>query len=310
MGDSADPSPQAPMRIAIAGASGLIGSALSSALRASGHAVIRLVRTPRDETDAVVWNPATGKIDATRLGDVDAIVNLAGENIGAGRWTASRREAIWLSRIDATRTLVGLLRQRHPRPAVLVNASAVGFYGDCGDQTLSEDHAAGDGFLADVCEAWELEARAAESTGVRVVRARFGVVLAREGGALAKMLPLFRCGLGGRMGTGRQWMSWIALDDAVRALLYLVGNHRCSGVFNLTAPAPVTNAEFTRVLAQRLRRPAMLPVPAWALTMILGEMARGTLLASTRAVPERLLAEPFHFEHPHLEAALRHVLRS
>lgn len=297
-----------PRRIVIAGASGLIGQALTTHLEAQGHAVVRLVRSREATAGERRWDPAAGELDADALEGVDAIVNLAGANVGAGRWTALRREAIRRSRIDATTTLVNALSKLRRRPAVLVNASAVGFYGDRGDETLNESSGPGDGFLAEVCQEWEAAAAGAERHGVRAIMLRFGVVFAPRGGALEKLLPVFRCGVGGRIGSGRQWMSWVAIDDAVRVLTWSIDRADARGAFNATAPEPVTNAVFAATLARVLRRPAILPVPATVLRLAMGEMAEATILASTRAVPRRLAECGFGFLHPTLEAALRRVL--
>lgn len=293
------------MKIVVAGASGLIGRSLVPALQASGHEVRRLVRGAATMADEILWNPAAGAFDASRLGDVDAIVNLAGENVGAGRWTAARRERIMRSRVDTTRTLVRAMATIERRPTVLLNASAIGIYGSAGDEVLTESRRVGQGFLADVCRAWEAEAELAAPFGARVVRLRFGVVLASDGGALAKMLPVFRCGLGGPVGDGRQWMSWVSLADAVRAVGYLLNDSHAAGAFNVTAPNPVTNAEFARVLGKVLRRPAVLSIPRWSLRTVVGDMADETLLASQRAVPARLSERGFRFEHETLPPALR-----
>jgi uncharacterized protein (TIGR01777 family) len=295
------------VKIVVAGASGLMGSALVPALCAQGHTVVRLVRRAPIGSDEVFWNPAAGKLDMTQLGKVDAIVNLAGENVGAGRWTAARRERIWSSRIDATRTLVVGLDRLAPIPSVLINASAVGIYGDRGDEELTEASEIGHGFLAETCFAWETHAAGASRRGVRTVLLRFGVVLTRKGGALAKMLPLFRLGLGGRLGDGKQWMSWVSLDDAVGAILHVLADARCAGPANVVASEPVTNADFTATLARAVRRPAVFPVPAVVLRLIFGQMARETVLASARVVPARLSETGFKFRHETLEAALREL---
>lgn len=305
MNATRNPIHKSPQRVAIAGASGLIGRALADSLRTSGRSVVRLVRGGPDAPDTISWDPAVGRIAAEALEGFDAIVNLAGENVGEGRWTAARRKAIRQSRTAVTRTLVAAIARLRRKPGVLVNASAVGFYGERGEDLLTETSSAGRGFLAEVCQAWEAEAFAAERAGVRVVVARFGVVLARQGGALAKMLPLFRCGLGGRMGDGRQWMSWITLADAVRALAHLMERPQSHGPYNLTAPEPVTNARFTAALAAALRRPAVFPAPAWGLRTVLGEMADATVLASARAVPAKLREEGFRFDQPEIATALQ-----
>ncbi|MDP3071512.1 MAG: TIGR01777 family oxidoreductase [Opitutaceae bacterium] len=296
--------------VLVTGASGLIGRGLVAFLRTQGHVVRSLGRgTPRGP-DEFQWDPAAGKIDPAALAGVDAIVHLAGENVAGGRWTAARKAAILASRVQGTRTLAAAIAACAPsaRPEVLVSASAVGYYGHRGDERLSEAAAAGDGFLAEVCQAWEREVAAVEPLGVRTVALRTGVVLTPAGGALAKMLPAFRAGVSGRLGSGRQWMGWIAPDDLAamyeRALLDPVWRGPCNAV----APEPVTNAEFTATLARVLRRPAVLPTPAFLLKLIFGRMAEDTLLVSTRAMPERARATGFTWRHAELEAALRHVL--
>lgn len=297
-------------RVVIAGASGLLGQALARRLEELGHSVVRLVRRPAGGTREVSWNPAAGELDPAALEGADAFVNLSGENVGAGRWTPARRAAILRSRVDATRTLVLALQRMHRRPEVMVTASAVGFYGHRGDEVLAEDAAIGHGFLPEVCLAWETHAEGAARVGARAVMVRLGVVLTPAGGALAKMLPAFRLGLGGRVGDGRQWLSWVGLEDAVRALQHVMLEPRCRGPVNLVAPEAVTNATFAATLGRVVGRPAVVPVPAWALRAVLGEMADGTLLASTRAVPRKLLESGFVFRHPMLESALRHELEA
>ena len=296
------------MKILVAGASGLLGRALVPFLQTQGHSVVRLVRRATTAVDEVTWNPATGEGDAARLEGVDAVINLSGENVAAGRWTTARRERIFRSRVDATRTLVTLLARLSRKPAVMVNASAVGFYGDRGEEELTEASAAGDGFLAEAVQAWEAEAGKVSAQGIREVRLRLGVVLSPAGGALAKLLPLFRAGLGGRMGSGRQWMSWISVDDAVGALYHAVVSPQMSGAVNGTATDPVTNAGFTAMLAGVLRRPAVLPVPAAVLRGVFGQMADETILASAKVIPGKLTATGYGFRWPHLDGALRHVL--
>ena len=297
-------------KIVIAGASGLVGRALVPALRAEGHEVCRLVRGRAARgPDEIPWDPAAGTIDRERLSGTGAIINLAGENIAAHRWTEARRTQILRSRVEATRTLVAALGAIEPRPRVLLNASAIGYYGDRGDDVLTEASSIGHGFLPEVCLAWETHAEGAARLGVRTVRLRFGVVLAREDGALAKMLPLFRLGLGGRMGSGRQWMSWIALDDVVGSIRHALADEGCAGPLNVTAPQPVTNAEFAATLGRVLRRPAILPVPALALRAAVGNgIAHEALLASQRALPARLQEGGYAFRYPALDAALRAVL--
>lgn len=292
------------------GASGLVGSALVPALRQQGHQVVTLVRRPARREDEIAWNPAAGELEPATLASTDAIVNLAGENLAAGRWTAARKEALLRSRLDSTRTLVRALARAESRSRVLVNASAIGFYGDRGDDVLTEGSPAGRGFLPELCVEWETEAQAAESLGVRVVRLRLGVVLAREGGALARLLPLFRLGLGGRLGDGRAWMSWIELDDLVRVVSAALTDPHLEGAINAVAPGPVTNGEFTAALGRTLHRPAVLPVPRWLLELVYGEMAGATLFASARVMPDRLLAGGFAFRQPDIVAALRYAIGS
>ena len=292
------------MRVAITGASGLIGNRLSSFLSENGHEVLALVRRNARSTDEVSWDPAGGHIDVDRLEGIDAVVHLAGENIAGGRWTTARKAAIRDSRVHGTRTLCDGLRRLDRRPRVLVSASAIGFYGDRGDEALTEESASGDGFLADVCRRWEDAAAPASAAGIRVVTLRIGVVLTSEGGALKTMLPPFRLGIGGVLGAGDQYMSWIAIEDLVRAIYHCIDNEALRGPVNAVAPSPVTNQELTRALGRVLHRPTFLPVPAFALRLLVGEMADALLLASTRVEPVRLRAAGFEFLHPRLEEAL------
>lgn len=296
------------LRVAVTGSSGLIGTELCRRLEAEGHAVLRLVRrTPRGEGEAH-WDPAAGVIDAAALEGLDAVVGLAGENVGA-RWTTERRRRIRASRVDATlllgETLAGLARP----PRVFVSASAVGYYGIRGDERLDESSPPGTDFLAQVVRDWEAAADPAASAGIRVVHPRIGVVLAADGGVLARMLPPFRLGLGGRMGSGRQWMSWIALDDLVDVLLRALRDDALAGPVNAVAGA-ATNAEFTATLGRVLRRPTVTVVPAFALRAAFGEMAEDTILASQRVEARRLAALGHQFRHPDLEGALRAILAS
>jgi uncharacterized protein (TIGR01777 family) len=296
------------MKVLVTGSSGLIGSALVPALRGAGHSVVRLVREPPGP-DAARWNPDDGSLDRSALDGVDGVVHLAGENIAAGRWTAKQKARIRNSRVRGTALLARAMRERDTKPKVFLSGSAVGFYGDRGAELLDETSARGLGFLADVCAEWEAAARLAADAGVRVVNLRTGIVLSREGGALRKMLPPFRVGLGGPVGSGTQYMSWIAIDDLVGALLYLLVTDSVTGAVNLVAPTAVTNREFTTALGRALRRPTLFKVPAFALRLALGEMADEMLLASIRAQPARLAASGYRFRYPDLEAALRHVLR-
>jgi uncharacterized protein (TIGR01777 family) len=298
----------APRRtIAITGGTGMIGSALTWFLRTGGHTVRWITRTPDVSRGDIGWNPEAGVLDAAHLAGVDAVIHLAGANVGE-RWTAEHKRAILDSRLLGTRTLVAaLLRMPHP-PEVLVSGSAVGYYGDTGSIVVDESATKGDGFLAGVCQGWEDETAPAVAAGIRVAIARTGVVLSPAGGALAKMLPAFRCGIGGPLGSGKQWMSWIALDDEVGALHFLLMNKAARGLFNLTAPAPAPNVDFVRTLGAVLARPVILPVPAFALTALFGEMAQTTILEGQRVLPTRLQSAGFEFRHPTLDDALRFEL--
>jgi hypothetical protein len=285
-------------RIVVTGASGLIGQAL-----AARTDITPMGRKPRADS-GLWWEPEQGVVHDDGE-PIAAVVHLAGANIGAGRWTAERRAEIERSRVNGTLAIVRWIAERRQRPAVLVSASAVGIYGDAGERERRESDPAGSGFLTVVCQRWEREAVRAEDIGVRVVRARIGVVLSREGGALRAMEPLFRYGLGGPLGSGRQWFPWVHLRDAAGALLWLTAGSQHSGVYNVVAPGIVRQIEFARALGSVLHRPALLPAPAFALRAALGQMADEVLLASQRAVPERLQAEGYAFEFPELEPALR-----
>jgi uncharacterized protein (TIGR01777 family) len=295
-----------PLHVAITGATGVIGRALAAFLTTGGHRVTRVVRG-RPAPGDVAWDPAAGTIDAAGLEGVDAVVHLAGENVGAGRWTPERKRRIQASRAEGTALLARTLASLSRRPSVLVSASAVGVYGNRGDAPIPDGAPpgpAGD-FLVQVAHAWEDATAAARDAGIRVALPRFGVVLTPAGGALAKLLPLFRAGLGGPVGGGRQWMSWIAIDDAIGLIHHAIASEALAGPFNAVAPAPVTNAEFTATLGRVLGRPAVLPAPAPALRLVFGEMAEGTLLSSQRALPERALASGYAYRHASLEGALR-----
>ena len=300
-----------PLRILIAGGSGLVGRALVPFLRTQGHEVTRLVRRAAVAADEVSWSPGEGRIEPQTMRGVDVVINLCGEGVADTRWTDERKAVILRSRVDSTRTLVAAMaavRVERLRPFVFVSASATGIYGNRGDDELDENEPAGAGFLANVCAAWEREAVTAEELGVRVVRLRTGVVLTPAGGALAKMLPAFRIGLGGRLGSGRAWMSWISIDDAVGAIYHAVLDRRCGGALNVVAPQAVTNAEFARTLGRVLRRPAWMTAPRFALKLGMGEMTDEALLSSARAVPAKLAEAGYAFREPTLEGALRHVL--
>jgi uncharacterized protein (TIGR01777 family) len=297
------------MIVAVTGSTGLIGSALVSALEADGHLVRRVVRRPAHPEDHDIrWDPAAGTIDAVELSSVDAIVHLAGANVAGRRWTAAYKAQIRDSRVLGTRLLCKTIAGMLTKPAVFVSASAVGYYGDRGEEELDETSPPGSGFLADVCQQWESETAAARDAGVRVVNLRFGVVLSRDGGALAQMLIPFRMGVGGVLGSGRQYISWIALDDAVRAIEFVLQAAALTGPVNAVAPNPVTNRQFTEALGRVVGRPTILPMPAFAARMAFGEMADEMLLSSARALPRALENVGFAFQHPQLEPALRDIL--
>ncbi len=295
------------MNILISGASGLIGSALVKSLSEAGHAVRRLVRRAAGPAE-VRWDPAAGRLDAADLEGLDAVVHLAGENIAAGRWTRRRKARIRDSRAKGTHLLSRTLAGLADPPGVFISASAVGFYGDRGDRQLDEQSPPGSGFLAEVCRRWEAATEPAAGAGIRAVQLRTGMVLASHGGALAKMLPIFRLGLGGRLGSGRQYVSWITLNDVAGAVGHVLLDETLRGPVNLVAPQPVTNRRFTAALGRVLKRPTWLPAPALALRIVLGKMAEELLLAGARVMPKRLLDAGYRFRHPELEAALRHVL--
>ena len=296
------------MKILVSGSSGLIGTALVSALTSNSHEVTRLVRgQPPSGEKAARWDPMAGTIDASALEGVDAVVHLAGENIAA-RWTATQKAKIRDSRVRGTQLLCETLARLSSPPQVLVSASAIGYYGDRGEEILTDESPPGRGFLPEVCRAWEAATEPAKQRGMRVVILRLGMVLSAAGGALAKMLPPFRLGLGGMVGSGRQYMSWIALDDVVGTIQHAIVTDALQGPTNAVAPQAVTNQEFTRTLGKALGRPTLLPLPAFAARLIFGEMADELLLASTRVQPAKLVASGHRFRYPELEAALRHVL--
>jgi len=294
------------MRIAITGSSGFIGSALVVALRAAGHEPIPIVRRA-PKAGEVEWDPDSGRLDPAKLEGVDAAVNLAGEKI-AGRWTADKKQRIRESRLRGTKLLVDTLSGLNSKPSVLLSASAVGIYGDRGDEVLTESSPPGAGFLAELGVEWEAEANRAAASGIRVVNPRLGIVLDKHGGALKEMLRPFRMGVGGVLGSGRQYMSWIALEDTVRAFLHLLENQTVSGPVNVAAANPCTNRDFTKALGSALHRPTLIPVPPFALRMLFGEMADEALLASVRVMPARLHESGFHFNHPDVQSAIRDAL--
>jgi uncharacterized protein (TIGR01777 family) len=297
------------VRIAVAGSTGMIGSALLPRLTRDGHEVLRLVRSRPAGRGASSWDPATGVIDGDALRATDVVVNLAGRSIGAGRWTAARKREILESRSRSTGLLAETMAKLDGGPRTLVSMSGVHWYGvDRGDEVLTEASGPGEGFMAEVCRAWEAAANPARAEGIRVVHVRGGIVLSRQADALRRLLPLFRLGLGGRFGSGRQWWSWISIDDAVGILRHAVVEGAVEGPVNATAPAPVTNAEFTRALAATVHRPALLPVPRFGPRLLVGDLADELLYGSQRVLPERALASGYAFRHTELAPALRELL--
>ena len=297
------------MDVLVTGSHGLIGSALIRTLRTDGSRVRRLVRSEPEGTDDVRWDPIAGAVDSARLEGLDAVVHLAGAGIGDRRWTPARKQLILDSRARGTRLLSETLASLARKPAVLVSGSAVGYYGDRGDDLLTEDSGSGDGFTAEVCRAWEVATAPAAHAGIRVVTVRTGIVLDARGGALARMLLPFRLGLGGRIGSGRQYMSWIALDDEVGAILHAIRNPALSGPVNLTAANPVTNAQFTAALGHAVHRPTLLPTPLLALKAVYGgELVQNLLVAGQRVLPRRLESTGYEFAYPELDSALSAVL--
>lgn len=298
-------------QILISGADGFVGSALQRHLRKQGIPHAKLVRqTPSPGTSAFLWDPYHFQFreEMRRLNGIRAAIHLSGENISSGRWTVEKKRRIHRSRIDSTRSLVALLTQLEPRPEVLICASGMGYYGDRGDEVLTESSSSGAGFLPEVCREWEQAADTGTAVGIRVVNLRFGVILAAQGGALKQMLPLFKLGLGGTLGNGFQWMSWISLAEVLRVVDFCLAEPQISGPVNAVCPTPVTNREFTRSLAHYLHRPGLLRVPSSALTLVFGEMANAAILASTRALPAKLQGMGFTFQHSMLAAAWLSIL--
>jgi uncharacterized protein len=300
------------MKIMVTGATGLVGTALVAALAREGHTVCRLVRSGTKSTGGTVgtfdvpWDPETGSLGGAAVG-AEAVVNLGGASIAGGRWTNTRKKLLRTSRVDATRALVAALGKMNAKPGVLVSASAVGFYGNRGDETLTEESAPGNTFLANLAKDWETEALRAEEFGTRVVLARFGIVLATEGGALPEMMLPFRFGVGGRIGDGKQWMSWVTLEDVVAILRLALIKSDLRGPINVVAPEPVRNADFVKELAKAMHRPAIFPAPAFALRLAIGEMADALLLSSQRSVPQELTRAGYSFASRSLTDALETI---
>ena len=295
--------------VAITGASGMVGTALATVLRESGHKPVSITRKASESNEgSIVWDPASGLKNPSRLETVDTVVHLAGENIAGGRWTAALKDRIRRSRVEGTRSLVKSIAAIGHRPKTLVCASAIGFYGERGDTVLDEDAVAGSGFLAEVCRGWEQEAEAATELGLRVVKVRIGVVLSPKGGALAKMLLPFKLGAGGIIGSGKQYWSWIGLHDLVRIIAFCVEHDSIRGAVNAVSPNSMTNYDFTKGVGRALHRPTLFPLPAFAAKLVLGEMANELLLSSTRVIPKKLKEQGFEFHYPELVGCLEHEL--
>lgn len=297
------------MKILVSGASGLVGRALIPALEEDGHAVLRLVRHPvRDPGEEMQWNPYADRIDESSLPPFDAVIHLSGESI-SGRWNAAKKRAIYDSRIRSTAYLAECMERMEKPPAVWLCASAIGYYGTRKDETLTERAIPGKNFLATVCEDWEKATKPASDRGVRVVNMRLGVVLAKEGGTLPLMMRPFKMGVGGIIGNGRQYLSWITLDDLITAMVFALNTDSLSGPVNFVAPNPATNREFTKALGKALKRPTLLRTPAFALRAALGQMAKELILSSTRVIPKKLTDAGFEFEHPEIDGALKSILK-
>ena len=295
------------MKVAVTGSSGLIGTSLVSFLSKKDIVVSKILRE-NPEDDDISWKPEDGDWNSAFTGGVDGIVHLAGESVASGKWTRKKKEKIRNSRIEGTKRLCEHILKLPTPPSVLVCASAIGYYGNRGVEFLNEGSSRGSGFLPDVCLGWEEAAESVSKAGIRVVNVRFGIVLSKDGGALAKMMTPFKIGMGGKIGSGTQYMSWIAMDDATSAIYHTLITESLKGPVNVTAPNPVTNKEFTNTLGEVLKRPAVVPIPAFAAKLAFGEMANDLLLASTKVAPKRLSDSGYKFQYPELENALKHVL--
>jgi uncharacterized protein (TIGR01777 family) len=294
------------MNILITGSSGLIGTSLVRSLKISGNTVLSLSRTPGE--DGFKWDPVRGQIELPHNVNIEAVIHLAGENISRARWSKKQKGRILDSRVKGTRLLIDTIIRLQPPPKTLLSASGIGIYGDRHDVLLGEDDHPGEGFLVDVAREWEAATRLASEAGIRVANLRMGVVMSKEGGVLRRLLPLFKYGFGSVLGSGNQYMSWITIDDVVRAIEYILTNEDIKGPVNMVAPNPVTNREFTKTLGVVLRRPAIFRIPSWAIQAVYGEMGKELLLASTRALPRCLLSSGFDFQFPYLREGLRHML--
>jgi uncharacterized protein len=298
------------MKILISGSHGLVGKALIKALEADGHEIYRLVRYAPHSEKEIEWSPDRYSIAISRIEGFDAVFHLAGESIASGRWNDEKKRKIRESRTKGTKLLADALANLEQPPKTLISASAIGYYGDRGDELLTETSTSGKDFLAGVCVEWEKATEHARAKGVRVVNTRFGIILDKEGGALAKMLTPFRMGIGGRIGDGKQWMSWIALDDVIEALRFTLKNESMNSPVNFVAPHPVTNAEFTKTLGSVLSRPTFFPIPEFGVRLAFGEMADALLLSSQRVEPTKLVDSRYQFIYSNLESALRSILNS
>jgi uncharacterized protein (TIGR01777 family) len=297
------------MRILITGASGLIGTALQRSFDEIGHELLLASRKEAKDSQHIQWDVEKGFSELERLEGIDAVVHLAGESVFGLSWSDAKKKAIRDSRVDGTRSVVEAISKLKARPNVLVAASAIGFYGDRGDEEMTESSAAGDTFLAEVSKEWESEARRAEDAGIRTVLLRTGIILSKDGGALGTMLLPFKLGIGGVVGSGKQWMSWISIDDHIRVINYAIEYENVRGAVNSVSPNPVTNGEFTKTLGEVLYRPTILPLPSFAVNMVFGEMGDALLLASTRVVPKRLEDAGFEFKYPELKTAIEHAVK-
>lgn len=298
------------MKILVSGSHGLVGTALAKSLEPQGHEIVRLVRYLPGSESEIEWNPDRYSIAIARLEGLDSVVHLAGESIAEGRWSEEKKRRIRDSRVKGTKLLSDALANLERPPKSLICASAIGYYGNRGDELLTEESSPGSDFLSKVCVEWEEATQLAAEKGIRVVNARFGIILSKDGGALAKMLTPFRLGIGGRVGSGKQWMSWIALDDVVGGIVYALANESLRGPVNFVAPNPVRNSEFTKALGRVLSRPTLFPIPEFGVRLAFGEMADALLLSSQRVEPQRLNKAGFQFQYTQLESALRHVLET